>query len=50
MKKLMLVLALTFTTSVMFTSCREESGIEQAADDVGDEIEEVGDDLEDAGN
>ncbi len=42
MKKLLLLLALTFTTSVMFTSCREEkSGLEQAADDVEDAVEEV---------
>lgn len=47
----MLVLALTFATSAVFTSCREErSGVERAADDVGDEIEDVGDDIEDAGN
>lgn len=47
MKKILLVLALTFTTSVMFTSCREEkSGVEQAADDVGDAVEDAGDEID----
>lgn len=47
MKKIVLFLALTFTTSVFFTSCREErSGVERAADDAGDAIEEAGDELD----
>lgn len=47
MKKIFLILALTFTTSVMFTSCREEkSGVEQAADDVGDAVDDVGDEID----
>lgn len=47
MKKLMLVLALTFATSVVFTSCRDDrSGVEKAADDVGDAIDDVADELD----
>ena len=47
MKKLILVLALTFSTSVFFTSCREErSGVERAADDAGDAIEEAGEEID----
>lgn len=47
MKKLMFLLMLTFSTSVMFISCREEkSGIEKAADDVEDAVEDVADDLD----
>lgn len=47
MKKLLLVLALTFSTSVVFTSCRDErSGVERAADDAGDAIEEAGDEID----
>lgn len=47
MKKLMFLLMLTFSTSVMFTSCREEkSGIEKAADDVEDAVEDVADDMD----
>ena len=45
MKKIILILALTFTTSLVFTSCREETKIEKAADDVGDEVEDVADDM-----
>lgn len=48
MKKLMFLLMLTFSTSVMFISCREEkSGIEKAADDVEDAADDVGDAVED---
>ncbi len=43
MKKLILVLALTVTTSMVLTSCREKSGIEKAADDVEDAVEDVAD-------
>lgn len=51
MKKVFLILALTFTTSLVFTSCRDEADraaddIEDTVDDVGDEIEDIGDDLE----
>ncbi|MFO7720093.1 MAG: hypothetical protein R6W85_06615 [Gillisia sp.] len=47
MKKLMFLLMLTFSTSVLFTSCREEkSGIEKAADDVEDAVEDIADDLD----
>ena len=47
MKKLMFLLMLTFSTSVLFTSCRDEkSGIEKAADDVEDAAEDVADDLD----
>ena len=49
MKKLILMLALTFSTAAVFTSCREEkSGVEQAADDVEDAAEDAGDEIEDA--
>lgn len=41
MKKLVLLLALTFTTSIVLTSCREKSGIEKAADDIEDAVEDV---------
>lgn len=47
MKKLLFLLMLTFSTSVMFISCREEkSGIEKAADDVEDAVEDVADDMD----
>ncbi|CAM4241305.1 hypothetical protein [Gillisia limnaea] len=47
MKKLIFLLMLTFSTSVLFTSCREEkSGIEKAADDVEDAVDDVADDLD----
>lgn len=40
------------TVMTTFTSCREtnKSGIEKAADDVGDAIDDVADDVEDALN
>lgn len=48
MKKVILVLGLMMTSSILFTSCREEkSGVEQAADDVEDAADEVGDEIED---
>jgi len=44
MKKLMLILALTFATSVVFTSCRDDrSTTERAADDIEDAIDDAGD-------
>lgn len=44
MKKLMLILALTFSTSVVFTSCRDDrSTTERVADDIGDAIDDAGD-------
>lgn len=43
----MLILALTFATSVVFTSCRDDrSGVERAVDDIGDDLEDLGDDLD----
>lgn len=40
------------TALTTFTSCRDtnKSGIEKAADDVGDAIDDVADDVEDAVN
>ncbi|HSI70388.1 MAG TPA: hypothetical protein VK941_09165 [Gillisia sp.] len=47
MKKLLLLLALTFSTSVVFTSCRDDrSTVEKAADDVGDAIDDATDELD----
>jgi hypothetical protein len=47
MKKLLLLLALTFSTSVVFTSCRDDrSAVEKAADDVGDAIDDATDELD----
>jgi len=49
MKKLILMLAITFSTAAVFTSCREEkSGVEKAADDIEDAADDVGDEIEDA--
>jgi hypothetical protein len=49
MKKVLLILAFTFSTAAVFTSCRDEkSGVEQAADDVEDAADDVGDGIEDA--
>lgn len=45
MKKLILLLALTFTTSMVMTSCREESKTEKVADDVEDAAEDAADDI-----
>jgi len=39
MKRLILLLALTFTTSIAFTSCREKSTVEKVADDVEDAVD-----------
>ncbi|MBZ9728275.1 hypothetical protein LB467_01120 [Salegentibacter sp. JZCK2] len=49
MKKLILMLAITFSTAAVFTSCREEkSGVERAADDIEDAADDVGDAIDDA--
>ena len=48
MKKLMLILALTFATSVVFTSCRDDrSTTERAADDIEDAADDIGDEIDD---
>ena len=50
MKKVVLILSLLMTTSVLFTSCREENNasddIENAAEDVGDGVEDAAEDVE----
>ncbi|WP_198029909.1 hypothetical protein [Christiangramia salexigens] len=43
MKKIFILLALTFTTSIVMTSCREESKTEKAVE----KVEDVADDIED---
>lgn len=53
MKKIMLTFALLFTMGTAmttFTSCRDtnKSGVEKAADDVGDAVEDAADDVGDA--
>ncbi|HSP13100.1 MAG TPA: hypothetical protein VLO29_11290 [Salegentibacter sp.] len=49
MKKLVLLLALTFSTAAVFTSCRDDrSGVEKAADDIEDAADDVGDAIDDA--
>lgn len=63
MKKILLIFALIFSFSTVFTSCRDEKkadnqveesmdefgdDIEETADDVGDGVEEAADDVEDA--
>ncbi len=46
MKKVMLILALTFATSVVFTSCRDDrTTTERAADDIEDAVDDMTDDL-----
>lgn len=46
MKKVVLVLSLLMTSSILFTSCREEkSGVERAADDMEDAVDDIGDDI-----
>lgn len=51
MKKVLLILALTFSSAAVFTSCRDEkSGVEKAVDDVEDAADDVGDAAEDAVN
>lgn len=47
MKKVFLILALAFATSVVFTSCRDDrSGVEKAVDDVGDAVDDIGDEID----
>ncbi len=47
MKKVMLILALTFATSVVFTSCRDDrSTTERAADDIEDVADDIGDEID----
>lgn len=52
MKKLIIAFVLLFTVSTAFTSCRDqkspEEKIEEAMDEVGDEIENAADDVKDA--
>ncbi|MBC3758937.1 MULTISPECIES: hypothetical protein [Hyunsoonleella] len=55
MKKVILALALLFTVSTAFTSCREkkpkdkiEEAVEEVKDEVGDAVEEVEDEIDDA--
>lgn len=49
MKKLILLMALTFSTAAVFTSCRDDrSGVEKAADDIEDAADDAGDAIEDA--
>lgn len=56
MKKIILVVAVLFSLSSVFTSCREEKKadeqIEETIDEVGDDVEDaaedVGDEVEDA--
>lgn len=44
----MLILALTFATSAVFTSCRDDrTTTERAADDIEDAIDDISDDLDD---
>lgn len=52
MKKIILVLALLFTVSAVFTGCREKKEtpgekIEKAIEDTGDALEDAADDVED---
>lgn len=47
MKKVFLILALTFTTSLVFTSCRDDrTQTERAADDIEDAVDDIGDDID----
>ena len=47
MKKIILALALLFTLSTVFTSCREENKAEEAVEEVGDAVEDAADEVED---
>lgn len=48
MKKVVLILGLLMTTSMAFTSCRDDrSAVERAADDIEDAADDVGDEIED---
>lgn len=46
MKKLMFLMLFTFATSAVFTSCREESDVEEGVEEVGDEMEDAVDDMD----
>lgn len=47
MKKILLILAISFT-SFVFTSCREEAGdVEEGVEEVGEDMEDVGEEIED---
>ncbi|MFL0352563.1 hypothetical protein [Xanthomarina sp. GH4-25] len=63
MKRILLIFALLFSFSTVFTSCRDEKkadeqieetmdevgdDVEDAAEDVGDAVEDAADDVEDA--
>lgn len=52
MKKSILILAVAFTFSAFFTSCREvneeKTEVEINSDDLGDDIEDAADDVGDA--
>lgn len=52
MKKIILMLALLFTVSTVFVSCREKKSadekIEEAINEIGDELDEASDDVKDA--
>ena len=52
MKKLIYTVMIMFSLAVMFTSCREEKSpeekIEEAMDEVGDDLENASDDVQDA--
>lgn len=48
MKKVVLILGLLMTSSIVLTSCRDDrSGVERAADDVQDAVDDVGDQIDD---
>lgn len=46
MKKLMFLLLFTFATSAVFTSCREESDVEEGVEEVGEGVEDAADDID----
>lgn len=47
MKRVLLILAFTFATSAVFTSCREEAGdVEEGVEEVGEGIEDAADDID----
>ena len=46
MKKIILILALAFTSAI-FTSCREEAGeVEEGVEEVGEGVEDVGEEID----
>ncbi|WP_203258380.1 hypothetical protein [Hyunsoonleella ulvae] len=55
MKKTILILALLFTVTTVFTGCREkktedkiEEAVEEVKDEAGDAVEEIKDEIDDA--